>query len=1013
MIPENTKEQILSASRIQDVITDLVKAGSSFRTKCPSCGADGKGKGLQVNLSKQIYKCFNCDFKGNSAVSYLIEAKKLSYPEALKFLADRHNISIEETPKKRGPQRKEKPEIETFRDKQLKSSGITEADQKATIKESDREKIVDLFQSGTRDQYGKLSSGDDMIIWYYDLEGRPIMYQPPKSTKTVQLFRVRWQNPDLHKDKNGRPMKYSSPYGSGSHLFIPDQIRAMYRDRRVLKRLYIQEGEKKAVKACIHGIPSVGVMGIQNIGQDGKLPYDLQLIVQVCQVEEIVFVLDSDWDHLSSELKVGDKVDKRPLSFYYAVRNYRDYFKTFVNMGIYLDIYFAHVKENDHNDKGLDDLLSGLLAGQENKLLEDINSAINEKNGSGQYIQIYNISTVSDLKLLEYWCLNNAESFAKKYRDDLINLPEFIIGKHKWRFNAQGAIEPAQPLMEDEQYWEIREGSDRAGNPIKSVQFQYLYAYTFLKRRGFGRITMANKQYQFARIDNKIVEILDHWKIKDFIIDFTKEIVDKDNRVPVMDMLFRGGAKYFGPDSLGNMEFIYPKFETSDKSYQMLFFKDKYWMINADGITEHGLNDLKYNVWKDKINDFEAQLLPDNFIKVLKLDQSTLADDERILDGQFEVEMSDQAENCHFAKFLYNTGDFFWRNYIDPNGWKALPHDTRTAVEIAETNLHFLSKMTAIGYLLHKYRDKSCEKAVVPMDGKVGEIGESNGRTGKSLLGKALENVVPTVIIGGKSKNLTEDPFIWEEVTEKTDLVVLDDVRTGFDFEFLFPLITGQLTVNSKGSKKYTLPESSTPKIMVNTNHAINGDGPSFRDRQHMIAFSDYYNDYHKPMHDFGINFFNEWDNNQWNLFYNFMGRCLHIYFMAQRMGWGVNGSGLIQAPLERLERRRLRQYIGEVFLTWADEYFGTADDIDSDDVKSSNINNRIPRTEIYNEFLEKNPVERKFVNPFKFKKKLIAFCNFRKLQFNPTKELIEGRPGDDKSGGIEYFTVANSHFSS
>ncbi|MCX6277047.1 MAG: hypothetical protein NT004_02990 [Bacteroidetes bacterium] len=34
-----------------------------------------------------------------------------------------------------------------------------------------------------------------------------------------------------------------------------------------------------------------------------------------------------------------------------------------------------------------------------------------------------------------------------------------------------------------------------------------------------------------------------------------------------------------------------------------------------------------------------------------------------------------------------------------------------------ETNLHMVSKMTAIGYLLHKYRDKSCEKTVIAMDG--------------------------------------------------------------------------------------------------------------------------------------------------------------------------------------------------------------------------------------------------------------------------------------------------------
>ena len=55
-----------------------------------------------------------------------------------------------------------------------------------------------------------------------------------------------------------------------------------------------------------------------------------------------------------------------------------------------------------------------------------------------------------------------------------------------------------------------------------------------------------------------------------------------------------------------------------------------------------------------------------------------------------------------------------------------------------ENNLHFLSKLTALGYLLHRYRNKSCEKAVICMDGRNSEVGESWGRTGKSLFGMAF-----------------------------------------------------------------------------------------------------------------------------------------------------------------------------------------------------------------------------------------------------------------------------------
>ena len=113
------------------------------------------------------------------------------------------------------------------------------------------------------------------------------------------------------------------------------------------------------------------------------------------------------------------------------------------------------------------------------------------------------------------------------------------------------------------------------------------------------------------------------------------------------------------------------------------------------------------------------------------------------------------------------------------------------------------SKMTAIGYLLHKYRDKSCEKAVIAMDGRLSEVGESNGRTGKSIVGFAIGEVVPQVYIGAKSKDLEHDPFLFKEVTEKTDNIFLDDVRANIDFEFFFPIITGKLMVNTKGVKRF------------------------------------------------------------------------------------------------------------------------------------------------------------------------------------------------------------------
>lgn len=1023
-------QKLLSIVRIEEVAKDffnLERTGASLYTDCPKCGKSGKGKGLIITPSQQIYKCFSCDWGGKSPVNFLMETKNWRYPEAIQYLADKYNFSLEKEKPSRGPQVKSGAKEPTFRDKQLQSSGISEADQQATVYvDENTRKVVSVFEAGTRDQYGKITQGDDMIIWYYDLEGKPVMFTKPKGTKQEHLFRIRWQNPDLHHDKFGRPIKYSSPAGSGSHLFFPEQIREAYRNRRVIQRLFIQEGEKKAIKASKHGIPSVGVMGIHNIGSNNKLPYELQLVVQACQVEEVVFVLDADWDILSHDLKPGSRVDLRPYSFYNAVKNFREYFKTFVNLGIYLEIYFAHIRRDPSIpvfEKGIDDLLAGSLKDRETDLFNDIKTAINEKDGQGKYIQLHKITTVPDLKLLEYWGLQDATTFALKYKELLANLPEFFVGRHKWRFDETGKLVPSQPLQEDEQFWEKLSKEDRKGNEYVMYRFRYLYAYNFLHRRGFGRIETPGRQYSLCQINDKVVSVVEAYQVRDYIMEFSKAILSsngKEDLVDVMDMLYRGGKMYFGPDSLGNIDFVRPVFEYADKRHQYLFFKNNFWKITSVGIEQKPLSDLTNYVWKDKINDFDAGVVENQMIRVKRIDIDYVLEHKldpleyEPLMGQYVIEFTPQAKECHFCRFLYNTGEFFWSKFQDQQTREPLATDLRTAEEKAETDLHMVSKMTAIGYLLHKYRDKSCEKAVIAMDGKLSEVGESNGRTGKSILGFALGHVIPQVYIGAKSKDLENDPFLWEEVTEKTDNIFLDDVRANIDFEFFFPIITGRLTVNSKGLRHFTLPDRDTPKLYITTNHAINGNSSSFKDRQALIAFSDYYNEDYKPVDEFGINFFEEWDEKQWNLFYNFMADCLRVYFLAADQGWGYNRSGLVQPPTDRLDMRRLRQFIGEDFLTWAGEYFNVADPDQINSIECRNMNGPIPRAELYNDFLEKSPTQRKYMNPYKFKKKIHSWCQYYGAQFNPQCVDKFGKPGqDDKRGGIEYFTIANERFRS
>jgi DNA primase len=748
----------------------------------------------------------------------------------------------------------------------------------------------------------------------------------------------------------------------------------------------------------------VGLMGIHSIAYNGKLPYEFQLLIKTCQIQEVIFLLDADFDQLRNNIAINEQAEQRPYSFFKAVTNFRDYFKTFTNVNIYLELYFGHIIPNENNDKGIDDLLTNSLAEKENDLYQDIDFAINNKESSfsGNFVQLFKITTAAESKIQEYFSINGIEAFTRRHLETLKNLPEFRFSKYKWKI-VDNVAQLSQPLMDDEIFWEEITWYDSKGKEHRDFKFDYKNTYNFLKNRGFSRIMMADNKFLFCHIVNKIIHIVEPYQIRDYVTQLTEEIAPKD----ILNMLYRGGKQYLGPESLSHLKFTLPVFDIPEKGSQCLYFSDVFWKINANSMEEFSTTELQYNIWSDKIRSSKVNLIKEELIEIKQIDEdflNKLSPDKRIdfagKIGQFGIELSPAAKKSHFIQFLINTSDFYWQKYKDVHSRQPLNKDSRCLDEILETNLHFISKITAIGYLLHKYRDRSCEKAVIGMDGKNSEVGESNGRTGKSLLGYAIGKMIPQVYIPGKDQKLTEDQFIFEQVTEKTDNIFIDDTRANFDFEFLFPIITGTITVNSKGQKKFNLPPNSVPKIYLTTNHAINGRSGSFRDRQAFICFSDYYSDFYKPIHDFGINFFDEWEADQWNLFYNFMAFCLKTYFKL----------GIVAPPMEIVEKRRLRQYIGDDFICWANDYYGTTDDDSPDVIYGENINVQIPRGEIYNNFFEKCPSQRKWVTSKNFKNKLKAWCEYRELVFNPHPDKNKcGK--DNKSGGVEYITVGNLQF--
>ncbi|SEL50328.1 DNA primase [Parapedobacter koreensis] len=97
MIKQEVIDKIIDAARIEEVVGDFVdlkKRGTSLIGLCPF--HNEKTPSFNVSVSKGIYKCFGCGAGGDS-VRFVMEHEKYSYPEALKYLAQKYHIEVEES----------------------------------------------------------------------------------------------------------------------------------------------------------------------------------------------------------------------------------------------------------------------------------------------------------------------------------------------------------------------------------------------------------------------------------------------------------------------------------------------------------------------------------------------------------------------------------------------------------------------------------------------------------------------------------------------------------------------------------------------------------------------------------------------------------------------------------------------------------------------------------------------------------------------------------------------------
>lgn len=214
---------------------------------------------------------------------------------------------------------------------------------------------------------------------------------------------------------------------------------------------------------------------------------------------------------------------------------------------------------------------------------------------------------------------------------------------------------------------------------------------------------------------------------------------------------------------------------------------------------------------------------------------------------------------------------------------------------------------STIGYLLHTYKSKRDNKAVILNDEVISDNPE--GGTGKGLFVQGLRQIRKVSILDGKTFDDTKS-FPYQTLSQDTQILVFDDVKKNFDFEKRFSLVTEGITLERKNKDAIKLTVEESPKMLISTNYAIKGEGNSHDRRRYELEIAQYYGKELTPYEEFKRELFDEWTLDDFIKFDNYIVFCIQVYL----------NNGLITQTAKNLE---LRKFIAETsmeFNEWASE---------------------------------------------------------------------------------------------
>lgn len=275
----------------------------------------------------------------------------------------------------------------------------------------------------------------------------------------------------------------------------------------------------------------------------------------------------------------------------------------------------------------------------------------------------------------------------------------------------------------------------------------------------------------------------------------------------------------------------------------------------------------------------------------------------------------------------------------------------------------YQSLTTAIGYLLHSYKDLALTKAIILVDEELDFSGEANGGTGKSIIAKAVQYMTSSIFKDGKALHHKSNRFFYQDINLYHRVLIIDDVNVDFEFETFYSVITGEMQVEEKYKAAYKIPFELSPKLLITSNYMVKGSGGNSDERRRIeIEIFPYYKRDFTPIDDFKHRFFSDWKQEEWNPFFIGMAKYCQNYLR----------SGIVYPTPINLAENKLKQNTDQSFVEFADLNLIIPTDKDS---------NTLNKATLYDDYRHAYPVESRNVTAIKFKKWIDEYCKFRGLE--------------------------------